>query len=87
MPSVPCRWKSPPIGTPGIQDLCLTGDQTVCVQPTAPHPQNSFSQHSIRYNPILVLEASFVNKKDPVGSLSPHYLATSFWKPSYVDLF
>jgi hypothetical protein len=24
-----------PLGPPGVQDLCLSGDQTVCVQPTA----------------------------------------------------
>ena len=36
-PSIPCRWKSPPIGSPGVQDLCSTGDQAVCAQPTAPH--------------------------------------------------
>jgi hypothetical protein len=35
-PSIPCRCKSPPIGSPGVQDLCWTGDQAVCVQPTAP---------------------------------------------------
>jgi hypothetical protein len=41
-PSVPCRWKSSPIGSPsqGFKDLCSTEDQAVCVQPDKRALQN-----------------------------------------------
>ena len=35
IPADPFRWKSSPTGGSGVQDLCLTGDQAVCAQPTA----------------------------------------------------
>ena len=30
LPSVPCRWKLPPLGPTRVQDLSSTGDQAVC---------------------------------------------------------
>jgi hypothetical protein len=45
-PFVPCRWKLPPIRSPGILDLCLTGDQAVCAQPTAPQIERQLSEQN-----------------------------------------
>jgi hypothetical protein len=49
MPTVPCRWKLPPPGTTGFQDLSLTGDQVVYAWSIAPQSScKAFTQLVIK---------------------------------------
>lgn len=43
--------------------------------------------NSVICNKFLALEASFSEKKEPVGAPFPHYLAISFRSPSYMYIF